>query len=76
MKVWIDKQGGKHYHKEDCKIVAETKNIKVEQIFHYEPIEHQIRRYHLVYNKDYTDIIVDGKRYHPCPICFGHGARK
>jgi len=44
MKVWIDKQGGTHYHKEDCAMIkGETVSLRGEAItklppikFHYE----------------------------------------
>jgi hypothetical protein len=60
MKVWIDKQGGTHYHKEDCKMIGAP--------YHYEPIERRLRGNSLM---GYRDIIVDGKRYSHCPMCFG-----
>jgi hypothetical protein len=61
MKLWIDKQGGRHYHKEGCKMIGYP--------YHYEPVVKQPRR-----NKygEWRDIIVDGKRYSYCPICFGY----
>ena len=75
MKVWIDKQGGTHYHKADCKMILPIKNGRLPQIaFHYEEIEHRIR--HFRCSKEYADIIVDGNRYWACPICFGHKREK
>jgi hypothetical protein len=70
MKVWIDKQGGMHYHKADCKMIDYVDNANALP-FRYEEIEHQIRRYHLIYNRNYPSIKVDGKWYAPCPMCFG-----
>jgi hypothetical protein len=66
MKVWIDKQGGLHYHKADCKMIGKP--------YHYEEIEHRIRRNKLILRNmfgEYQNIIVDKRRYHPCPLCFG-----
>ena len=82
MKVWIDKQGGTHYHKEGCQIIRPTleyqKFGKVITeyklppiIFHYEPIEHKVRRLGMPYGKEYGRIMIDKKLYYPCPICFG-----
>jgi hypothetical protein len=34
---WIDKQGGSHYHREDCPMVKDPQ-------FHYEPITRRKRR--------------------------------
>jgi hypothetical protein len=39
MKVWIDKQGGTHYHKADCKMIGKP--------FRYEEIEHRVRTFTL-----------------------------
>jgi len=61
MEVWIDKQGGRHYHKADCPMVKDGK-------FHYESIERRLRL-HKHFNIP-RDIIVDHKRYMPCPGCF------
>ncbi len=69
MKVWVDKHGGMHYHKPDCKAIQPSENPPH---FKYEEIEHQIRRGHLVYDRSYRDITIEGRRYHPCPFCFGH----
>lgn len=54
MKVWVDKQGGTHYHKEDCGMTKDPK-------FHYEPVEVseelvKLRR----------GILIHGQRYTPC----------
>ena len=77
MKVWIDKQGGTHYHKEDCEMLKPfppTDNKLLARMqFHYEGIERQLRKDKFGW---WQDIIVDGKRYGMCPICFGHGGRK
>ena len=74
MKVWIDKQGGTHYHKEGCPVTIPMQNGVLLAIpMHYEPIERRLRGNNLM---GYRDIIVDGKRYSPCPICFGDGERK
>jgi len=71
MKVWIDKQGGTHYHKADCEMIGKP--------HHYEEIEHQLRKIPAPYRKMfgiYANIVVDHKIYEPCPVCFGHGERK
>lgn len=64
MKVWIDKKGGRHYHKENCPMVQDKR-------FPYEPVEKDI--------ENYQDIIVGNKRYLACPGCFfkkrGRGER-
>jgi hypothetical protein len=66
MKVFIDKHGGMHYHRKDCKAIQPNKNPPQ---FKYEEIEHQVR--HMPNIPDYTDIIVEGRRYSPCLFCFG-----
>jgi hypothetical protein len=63
MKVWIDKQGGTHYHKENCKMIGKP--------FRYEEIEHRVRTFAPLFPHEYREIIVDNRRYHPCPMCFG-----
>ena len=70
MKLWIDKQGGTHYHKEGCKIIQppNLKTLLTQITFHYGPIERRLRGNSLM---GYRDIIVDGKRYSHCPMCFG-----
>ena len=64
MKVWIDRQGGRHYHKENCVMVKEPR-------FSYQPIEKKLRidarRNGQLF---YRDIKVDGKVYRMCPGCF------
>ena len=65
MKVWIDKQGGTHYHKENCKMTQDPQ-------FHYEPIKHKVRRLGMPVGKEYGRIMIDKKLYYPCPLCFGH----
>ena len=70
MKVWIDKQGGMHYHREDCRMlksIPPTKTRLNPIQFHYEPIDRQLRGNSLF---GYKDIIVDGNHYSSCPICF------
>lgn len=71
MKIWIDKHGGMHYHKADCKVIQFSEHPPH---FKYEEVEHRVRRYK--YFDEYADIIVDGKRYRACPFCFGHGGRR
>lgn len=61
MEVWIDKQGGRHYHKADCPMVKDP-------MFNYEPIQKVIRKYKYV---GYAGIRYGGKIYAPCPGCFG-----
>ena len=58
---WIDKQGGSHYHKEDCMMIKDPQ-------FHYEPITRRKRR--LFKNYDWERIRVDGKYYEPCACVF------
>lgn len=64
MKVWIDKQGGRHYHKENCAMVKDT-------LFSYQPIEKRLRIDAKHCGRTfYRAIKVDGKVYHMCPGCF------
>jgi hypothetical protein len=67
MKVFIDKQGGTHYHKADCKMMGNT--------YLYEEITHIIRHrkapYHNVVLNEYQPILIEHHIYYPCPICFG-----
>lgn len=72
MKVWVDKNGGMHYHKAGCKAMQPSENLPH---FKYEEIEHQIKHKGSGFPFDYTDIIVDGRRYRPCPFCFGYTRR-
>jgi len=75
MKIWIDKQGGTHYHKADCKMIEpmpRTTGSLTPINFHYEEIEHRLRGNSLM---GYRDIIVDGLRYSSCPMCFGYRER-
>jgi len=68
MKLWIDKQGGFHYHNcKDCEAIKYT----VEYQSGYEEIERKVRRTGMPYGKQYGRIKVDGKYYIPCPICIG-----
>jgi len=79
MKVFIDKHGGYHYHKEDCPLIQPSliymqtgkppKRKLTQLVFPYEPIQHRIRKYGLL--KIYGAIVVDGIRYAACPFCFG-----
>jgi hypothetical protein len=75
MKVWIDKQGGTHYHKEFCPIVVNDSPL-VDRLppvqFHYENIVRQLRGN--IFD-GWRDIIVDGNRYSSCPICFRHSRK-
>ena len=61
VKALIACEESQHYHKEGCKMIGYPS--------HYEPVVKQPRR-----NKygEWRDIIVDGKRYSYCPICFGY----
>ena len=70
MKIWIDKHGGMHYHKEGCKVM----DVKHPNSPGHEEIVHRIRK--MKYWDDYNDIVVDGKKYMRCPICFGYGGRR
>jgi hypothetical protein len=71
MKIWIDKHGGMHYHKAGCKAIQPSENPPH---FHYEEVEHQVRR--MSRNPyGYSDIVIEGKWYHPCPFCFGYKGR-
>lgn len=73
MKVWIDKHGGMHYHKPDCDLIKPRANPPN---FKYEEIEHAVRRLGMPYHKEYGVITVEGRRYSPCPFCFGYKSRK
>ena len=72
MKVWLDKHSGMHYHKAGCKAIQSGANPPQ---FHYEEVEHQVRR-QARNPYGYSDIVIDGKWYHPCPFCFGYEGRK
>lgn len=71
MKIWIDKHGGMHYHKADCKA---TKVPPFQN--NYEEIEHPIRRHNLIYDRTYAPITIEDRTYLPCPFCFGHDDRR
>lgn len=71
MKIWIDKQHGFHYHKSDCQVVQTTNPLH----FCYDEVEHTVRRLGMPYHKEYGTITIDGRRYSPCPFCFGYGHR-
>jgi hypothetical protein len=54
---WIDKQGGSHYHKENCEMVKDPH-------YHYEPI---IRRRRKIDKRWRLERIrASGKYYMPC----------
>jgi len=53
---WIDKQGGSHYHKEDCPMIKDPR-------YHYEPIIRRKRRPDKYWGLE--RIRVDGKYYMP-----------
>lgn len=72
MKIWIDKQGGMHYHKADCKVVQTTNPIH----FKYDEVERTVRRLGMRYHKEYATITIEGRRYRPCPFCFGYDKRR
>jgi hypothetical protein len=57
IELWIDKQGGSHYHKSDCEMVKDPH-------FHYEPIK-RLAKFNrgIVYPRF---IVVDKKMYYPC----------
>ena len=57
MKVWIDKQGGMHYHKKNC--LALTNKSLFELTIGKDIPERGL------------DIYPWGITYSPCPICFG-----
>lgn len=64
MKVWIDKQGGNHYHKANCPMVKEPR-------YHYEPIIRTKPRKPDKHGWWLTRIREGGRYYAPCPACFG-----
>ena len=59
---WIDKQGGSHYHKEDCPMVKDPK-------FHYEPITRSLPRFLSLDGWGLARIREGGKYYIACS-CF------
>ena len=60
--VWIDKQGGSHYHHDFCPMVKEPR-------YHYEPIKRRMKfNYNIVYP---NYIVVDNKMYNPCACIYG-----
>ena len=65
MKVWIDKQGGTHYHKEGCPTLLGKLTLKLQEL----QIGNDIGERGL-------SIYPWGEIYYPCPICFGHGERR
>lgn len=62
---WIDKQGGSHYHKEDCE------HIRNNPQYHYEPITRTKTRKPDKHGWGLTRIREDGNYYMACPACFG-----
>ena len=58
MKVWIDKQHGRHYHKRDCDMVLDKR-------FPYQPVE-------VLDGKPFSHIrlVSNYRLYAPCPSCF------
>lgn len=60
---WIDRQGGRHYHKEDCAMVRDPN-------YHYEPI---IRTKDREFDREWglTRIRESGKYYVADFGCFG-----
>ena len=56
---WIDRQGGSHYHKEDCPMVKDPK-------FHYEPITRTKPRKPEKHGWELTRIREGGKYYMAC----------
>jgi len=61
MKVWVDKQGGSHFHSENCWMVKDP-----EPHYHYESVEKRLRTYIAFGRRMYHDIRVDGKTYRMC----------
>lgn len=56
---WIDRQGGSHYHKEDCPMVKDPH-------YHYEPITRSLPRIHTLDGWGLTRIKEGGKYYMAC----------
>ena len=54
MKVWIDKTGGRHYHKQGCVMTADTR-------YHYETAEVDDDAV-----PKHKRIVVEKKSYYPC----------
>lgn len=63
MKVWIDKEGGRHFHKEHCPMVNDP-------MFHYEAVEVEKE------NLQVKGILIEGKLYVPCLACFSEIYKK
>lgn len=61
---WIDKQGGSHYHKEDCPMIKDPK-------YHYKPITRTKPRRPDKHGWGLTRIKEGGQYYMMCPACFG-----
>lgn len=64
MKVWIDKHGGMHYHKEGCQAIQAKVNPPH---FKYEEVKQDLRGLGVKY--------IEGRWYRPCPLCFGEKRR-
>lgn len=60
MKIWIDKDGGNHYHREECRMIDRPS---------YEELERQLKSVGL--SREWAAIKVDKRKYYPCPVCFG-----
>ena len=73
MKIFIDKHGGMHYHREDCRVVIDRNPIDGMSFGNYEGVEvaHLWKQ-----NGEWCSITVDGGWYFPCPFCFGENRRK
>ena len=62
MKIWIDKQGGTHYHKRNCPLIR----------FDVPPLSSLYREITIGNDipKRGLKIYPWGKVYSPCPVCF------
>ena len=58
MKVWIDKNHGRHYHKETCPMVNDSR-------FHYEAIESK-----MISEGKTVPINYKSKTYYPCSCIY------
>lgn len=65
MKIWIDKHGGMHYHKENCRILQ---GIVGGFQPTYEEVEYSGKLNHV--------IRIDGRDYAKCLFCFGDRRNK
>ncbi len=64
MIYWIDKKGGRHYHKQDCPMVIGPPK------YPYEPVRHKKP------SNPMATIKVDNRYYAPCPGCMRSMNRK